>query len=466
MMMPPLPRLVTRTVPLLGVVVLVAGCAAPRETVALEGEVDRPRLIVLTDIGGDPDDQQSMIRLLHYANEFRIEALIASASGTPGELAEAVVRPDLIAELVDAYGEVRDNLALHAAGFPAAAELRARIVSGNPQRGREHVGEGHDTEGSRRIIEIVDAGEPPVDITIWGGQTDLAQALWRVRAERGEEGLRDFVARIRVYDIADQDGIGEWMRGEFPIPFYILSRAHGDADRREAAFRGMYLGGDESLTSREWIDTHLRVGHGPLGALYPVETWTAPNPHGTLKEGDTPAWFYFLPLGPGDAAQPGWGGWGGRFEPSADEGIYRDAADVVGDSAGVRATVWRWRDAFQRDLAARADWAVKPYAEANHAPVVRLAGARERAVAAGDWVELDASGSTDPDGDALVYRWWVYPEAGTYRGAVRLIRPEEARAVVEVPADAAGSTIHVILEVTDFGEPALTRYGRVVLEVG
>ncbi len=33
-----------------------------------------------TDIGGgDPDDIQSMVRLLHYSNEFDIKAIIASS---------------------------------------------------------------------------------------------------------------------------------------------------------------------------------------------------------------------------------------------------------------------------------------------------------------------------------------------------------------------------------------------------
>ena len=76
---------------------------------------ERPRLAVLTDIGGDPDDQQSMIRLMVYANEFEIEGLIASAAGTPGELKEAVTRPDSIRQIVDAYGQVRPNLIKHAA---------------------------------------------------------------------------------------------------------------------------------------------------------------------------------------------------------------------------------------------------------------------------------------------------------------------------------------------------------------
>src|SRR4029077_8681689 len=78
----------------------------------------KPRLLVLTDIGGDPDDQQSMIRLMTYANELEIEGLIASAAGTSGELKEAVTRPDLIREIVEAYGKARPNLLLHRPDYP------------------------------------------------------------------------------------------------------------------------------------------------------------------------------------------------------------------------------------------------------------------------------------------------------------------------------------------------------------
>src|SRR5437762_2430027 len=81
----------------------------------------KPRLLVLTDIGGDPDDQQSMIRLMTYTNEFEIEGLIASATGTPGELKEDVTRPELIREIVAAYGKVRPNLLLHRPDYPPAS---------------------------------------------------------------------------------------------------------------------------------------------------------------------------------------------------------------------------------------------------------------------------------------------------------------------------------------------------------
>ncbi|MEA3210154.1 MAG: hypothetical protein QOE70_3211 [Chthoniobacter sp.] len=333
---------------------------------------EHPRLCVLTDIGGDPDDQQSMIRLMVYASEFQIEGLIATASGTPGQLGNAVTRPDLIHEIVSAYGRVRANLARHVDDWPAAAQLASCIKSGNPHRGRDHIGEGHDTEGSQWLVERIDAGTPerPLNIAFWGGQTDFAQALWRVKHDRGVDGLVRFVGRFRVFDIDDQDHLADWMRTEYPGMFYILSRALPRRDKREATYRGMYLGGDESLTSRDWIVAHITT-KGPLGALYPLKTWTAPNPQGCVKEGDTPAWFFFLPAGGNDPADPMKPGWGGRYQKSPD-GWYRDipatadrdaggesGAPAVGQAADPRQAVYRWRPDFQADFARRMAWCVE-----------------------------------------------------------------------------------------------------------
>jgi sialidase-1 len=433
-------------------------------------EADRPRLIVLTDIGGDPDDQQSMIRLMLYSNEFDIEGLIASAAGVPGELKKDVVRPELIREIVQAYGKVRENLLQHAPGYPTAKHLLDGVKSGNPRRGTASIGEGKDTEGSDWIIRLVDRRDPrPVHIVIWGGSTELAQALWRVRHDRHPHEMKRFVTRLRVYAINHQDNTGPWILENFPDLFYVLGRQSEGRDMREAAYRGMYLGGDEALTSRKWIDAHVRDNHGPLGALYPTRTWTAPNPHGTLKEGDTPSWFFFLPNGLGDADHPEWGGWGGRFE-KAGGGPYRDARDKVGEVADARATVWRWRPAFQADFQARMDWCVKPFREANHPPVAGFRSDASRKVvrleaAPGGRLALDAAGSSDPDVHRLAFKWYVYREAGTYRGEATLENSEASKATLRVPKDAAGTTIHVILEVTDKGSPALTAYRRVVVFV-
>ena len=432
---------------------------------------DRPRLLVLTDIGGDPDDQQSVVRLLVHANEFDLEGLIATAAGTLGELKEAVTKPELIRELVEAYGKVWKNLAKHADSFPDPKQLLARIKSGNPIRGRAAIGEGHDTEGSRWIIECVDREDRrPLNITIWGGQTDLAQALWRIRKERNGEAWRRFVAKLRVFDIDDQDKIHDWIFEEFPEVFYVLAKTPRGKDTRLGAYRGMYLGGDEALTSLAWLDDHVRRNHGPLGALYPSQTWTEPNPHGALKEGDTPSWFYFLPNGLGDPAHPEWGGWGGRYLKKED-GLFRDAPDTVGAITDPRAGVWRWREAVQNEFAARMDWCVTDdFKEANHPPVAVLNGDRTKQpvkclVQPGAPIALTSADSTDPDNQRLTARWFIYKEASTNADHAALSAETGETVRLTLPPNAAPATIHVVLALTDDGTPALTRYRRAIIEV-
>jgi hypothetical protein len=329
---------------------LVIAAFAP----ALAAAEDRPRLAVLTDIGGDPDDQQSLVRLMVYANAFEIEGLIASASGTPGELEDAVTRTDLILGTLDAYAKVLPNLRKHEEGWPEAEALRKVVKTGNPLRGRPYIGEGHDTEGSRWLVGRIDEGthERPLHIAIWGGQTDFGQAMWSVKNGRDTAEWEAFVRKFRVYDIDDQDGIADWMRKEFPGMTYILAKAAKGRDKREGVYRGMYLTGDVSLTGKDWIEANIR-SKGALGALYPTKTWTAPNPHGCLKEGDTPSWFFFLPAGGNDPKDPAKPGWGGRFEKQAD-GWYRDAPAEKGKDP--REAVSRWRPDFQKDFAERMRW--------------------------------------------------------------------------------------------------------------
>ncbi len=434
---------------------------------------DRPRLLVLTDIGGDPDDTQSMIRLMLYANEFEIEGLVASAAGTPGELKERATRPELIREIVEAYGKVRANLAKHDHRYPAAEELLGKVKSGNPDRGRDAVGEGKDTEASQWIIGAVDRDSARLlNISIWGGQTDLAQALWRVRKDRGAEALAKFVARLRVYDVADQDKIAEWMWAEFPGMFSIRANAPKGADRRAGAFRGMDLGGDESLTSRAWAEANVVQNHGALGALYPMKTWTAPNPHGVMKEGDTPSWFYFLANGLSDADHPEWGGWGGRFEldPTLGGGrsrIYRDALDAVGKTRDARASVWRWRPAFAADFAARLNWCVGDAEQkvARRRAVTLNGGAAgvvQVAAVGRQEVKLTVDGTADRSA-----RWFVYTEAGTYRGdAVGMRVDAEGRtARFQAPEVTEPKTVHVICEAREGGRMGAVSYGRAIVTV-
>lgn len=334
-----------------------ASAAVARSPV--DAQSDSPRLAVLTDIGGDPDDEQSMIRLLMYANEFEIELLMATSVRKKHAKLGPTVRPQVIQRIVSAYGEVRPNLMRHATGWPSARQLEARIVSGNPRYGRDFIGEGHDSEGSGMLIARVDAGTPerPLNIAIWGGQTDLAQALWRVRKNRGTDGYTEFIRKLRVFDVADQDGIADWMNEEFPGLFYILSKPRTFGERKqEGTYRGMYVTGDYATTTVAWVEHHIRRS-GPLGALYPMKTWTVPNPNGCFKEGDTFSFFFFLPRGHNNPADPTQPGWGGQYRLT-ERGWYEDLDEA--DGLDPRLTVSRWRSEFQADFARRLAWCL-PY---------------------------------------------------------------------------------------------------------
>ena len=60
--------------------VLALGLSAAAPTTAAANGREKPRLIVLTDVSNEPDDEESLVRLLVYSNEFDLEGLIATTS--------------------------------------------------------------------------------------------------------------------------------------------------------------------------------------------------------------------------------------------------------------------------------------------------------------------------------------------------------------------------------------------------
>lgn len=428
---------------------------------------EKPRLLITTDIGGDPDDQQSLVRLMVYANEFEIEGLISSAAGTPGELKEEIIHPELIEGIIQGYKMVYTNLLQHDNSFPAPENLLSVVKRGNHKRGLNFVGEGFDTEGSDWIINRADKEDiRPLNICVFGGQTDLAQALWKIKKTRTAKAYLKFVSGIRVYDINDQDRLFNYIHENHPALFYILAKAPEGADKREGAYRGVYLGGDEDITSREWLQQHVVQNHGPLGSLYPLKTWTDPNPHGAMKEGDTPAWFFFLNNGLNVPGQPRLGGWGGRFALNEKE-YYSDALDSFMNVKNARATVFRWRTDFQNDWAARMDWCVYNFDACNHAPRVvvnRSAGTAPLKITAipGKSITLDATRSSDPDGHSLIYEWEVYPD-GVF--TTDLLNTDGNGIVnLTVPVLKNDEDISLVLKVRDNGTPQLVSYKRILIE--
>ncbi len=429
-----------------------------------------PNLIILTDIGGDPDDQQSLVRLLVTSNEFNIKAIIPMSFS---DLAiSSSQQMELVRCYINAYGQVYSSLSQHASGFPSPSYLLSilkRGATGIPATSgsganveNKIIGAGKDTEGSAFIIEIVDNTSGTINIAIWGGAVDIAQALWKVKNSRSSSAVDQFISKIRIHAINDQDDAGYWIRSNFPNLFFILSKARS-GDLLYSVFRGMYIGGDENLTSKSWVTSHVVNNHGALGALYPTITYTQSNPHGCLKEGDTPSWFFFLENGLNKATSPHYGGWGGRFDRNGT--FYQDVSDHVGSTTDGRATVWRWRQDYQNEFQARMDWCVNTYSHANHKPIAQISGDLNRTVSGGALVALDASSSSDPDGNSLSYYWYLYPEPGSFSGSFSI--PNSSNSLVQfyAPAVSSNRTMHIILEVRDNGNPNLVSYQRVVLTI-
>ena len=447
------------------------------------------RVIILSDIEADPDDTQSFVRLLLYANQIDIKGLIATTSCWH----KTEVNPESIKKVVQAYGKVQPNLIKHESGFPDAETLLKIIKQGLPKYGMLGVGNGKDSEGSDWIIKILqEQDERPLWISVWGGANNLAQALHKIKNTKSKAEAKKLIAKLRVYTISDQDDAGIWIRNNFPDLFYIVSPGDDYGSATWIGINSFIKGINNETISNSWIAENIQQGHGSLGAAYPDVSWGV--------EGDTPSFLSLIPNGLNVAGHPEWGGWGGRYElykpdfaktkkggsdvqiaPETRE-IWTNANDCytpyihkeygrtvemdTTNFTGYKETLWRWRDDFQNDFAARMDWCIKPYQEANHPPVPILSNPEQITVKSGEGFGLDAFNSTDPDGDNLSFLWFHYPEAGSYKKLIKIDGAENSHgAYIVAPKVAKEETIHIILKVTDKGEPQLSRYKRIIVKV-
>ncbi|MEB2778170.1 DUF1593 domain-containing protein [Algoriphagus sp. D3-2-R+10] len=450
-----------------------------------QSTTEKERIIVLTDIENEPDDAMSLVRFLTYSNQWDVEGLVATTSRHQRDKLAAW----RIREILTAYGKVRDNLEKHEEGYPTEEYLKSILKEGIPKYGMEAVGEGMDSEGSELIIKSVDSDdERPVWVLVWGGPNCLAQALWKVKETRSPEKVAEFVSKLRVYTIFDQDDSGPWLRKTFPELFYIASPGihpfgayhHGTWSGISGdKFHGRFAGGNFEIVDNPWLDEHIR-SKGPLGAEYPQMDY--------LMEGDSPSFMHLIHTGMGNPERPDYGNWGGRYEyyqPRTEKwfsepethALWTDAQDEVLGFDGEwhtnnKATIFRWREAFQNDFVARMDWTIKEYKDANHPPVINLKTPESINAKVGDRIELSAEGSIDPDGDGLSYRWFYYGEPGTYthtNGAtatpLKIENSDSANAYFIIPRAERLGTMHIILAVTDRGSPTLTRYKRIIVTV-
>ena len=443
---------------------------------------------MLSDIEAEPDDIESFVRLLVYANVIDLKGMVATTSIWK----KTSVAPESIIKQVRAYGKVQPNLNKHEPGFPDEKTMLALVKQGLPVYGMLGVGDGKDSDGSELIIRVLEEkDERPLWVTAWGGVNTLAQALYKIRKTKPEAEAKRLIAKLRVYTISDQDDSGVWIRKNFPDLFYIVSPGDDYGSATWSAINSVIKGIKNETISNGWLAGNIQQNHGPLGAVYPDVAWG--------MEGDTPSFLSLIPTGLSDPEHPEWGGWGGRYElykpdfskqtkgtsgvpfEAETRPIWTNAVDsytpyspstygraVRKDSTTFstnKASLWRWRDDFQHDFAARMDWCVKPYAEANHPPVPVLDHPDQLTVTAGQGFDLDADSSTDPDGDNLSFLWFHYPEAGSYKKKVDTSAENVHGVYVTAPAVKVKETLHFIVKVTDKGTPALSRYKRVIVTV-
>ncbi|EPR71474.1 putative protein-signal peptide and transmembrane prediction [Cyclobacterium qasimii M12-11B] len=420
----------------------------------------KPEVIVLTDIGGDTDDEQSLVRFLYYADQFEIKAICATSRLGHGQ----DIKPELINGHLDAYRAIYPNLLLHTKEFPHPDKLMGLVKNG--QGNSRALGEGFDSEASEAIISIVDESENTIQIPVWGGLRELAQALWKVKNNRTKAELDHFCSKIQVHAIGDQDGHRDYILKNFKSLRFIASGYawYGFTGVVQlSSFRGMYMTGNQQMQDAEWVKTNIH-GNGPLSDRYQL------NGHGTdgMKEGDSPSFLGLIGNGLNVPEHPEWGGWGGRYRQLT-KTLFIDAPDFMEGTLNERHGVARWRTAFQSDFMARAKWAVLPFGQANHNPVVMVNDHKSTSplyinAQPGKDLELDATASVDPDGDSLTFSWWVYNEIFQPVNSIDFNgTATNSKLKIKVPPMAPGKQLHLILEVTDKGLPALTSYKRVII---
>ena len=325
------------------------------------------------------------------------------------------------------------------------------------------VGTGKDSPGSDLIIASVDKDDPrPVWVMGWGGMNTAAQAIWKVQETRSPVELDKFLKKLRLFDILGQDDAGAWIAKNFPDVFYIRATA---------------VYGWQPPKNGNYQQNDIQ-SHGPLGAAYPDTKYAT--------EGDSPAFMHVYPNGLNNPDQVDQGGWGGRFSLDKKEGI-RSMSEVqkinedaetqydpyymYGNTEEGAEAIKRWSDGYNNDFAARMDWSItSKYEDANHHPIAVLNGDKTRAVqnstaSAGSTIELSADGSSDPDGDDLNYSWSFYQEPSSYEGDVTVQNGSLQKINLEIPKDAGGKNIHIILEIHDNGTPNLYAYRRMVIDV-
>ncbi|MCC6725025.1 MAG: DUF1593 domain-containing protein [Saprospiraceae bacterium] len=474
----------------------------------------KPRTIITTD--GEIDDVDSYIRMLLYSNEFQIEGLIYSSSmwhykgdgnGTKFT-SEMEMTRKLYGEktdlrwpgtqwmdgLIGAYDKVYPKLSTHAEGYPTADYLRSVVRVGNIDFEGEME---RETAGSELIKRrLLDNNDAPIYLQAWGGTNTIARALKTIEEQYKntplwEQMYQKVSKKAIIYAILDQDATYK----KYVEPNWPDIKVYYNANQfwcLAYPWKKAVAPPQHYLLEGKFMSDNIIHQHGPLTSMYyswgdgqkqvgddehthgdPLKMkggmWGDFEKYDFISEGDSPAFLHLVDVGLGNLERPDYGGWGGRLVQSTtvpsrwEDGPELAEMNPLTQKMEATYPQVRWLEAIQMDFAARADWCVTDFKNANHPPKLSLKHAHSLKVKAGKTVQLEGE-ATDPDGQTLQAKWWQYEEAGTFKCTIKIKHGDSLKASFKMPKDIKpGETIHLILEVKDSGTPQLTRYQRVVV---
>ena len=497
------------------------------DAIAQDNSSVRPRIVITAD--PELDDNNSLIRFLLYSSDVNIEGLVYTSSqfhwkgdgkGTkwfvPGrEYARFGLdmcpceswrwAPDerFIHDVVGAYEKAYANLKVHNSNYPRPEELKSKIRYGNVEFDGDI---SKDTPGSELIKELILDDKPgQLYITAWGGHSTIARALKSIQEQyeytsQWEAIKAKILRKVVLLPSGDQDDT---------YAKYIKPNWNGIEYRQFTAGPNYSYGAqlrakseDARFLTPSWMRENV-LDRGPLGSLYRVwgdgkqmvnddimdyfgltgytddqlrkmgyVVWMPVQAKGSwLGEGDNPTFMNMLANGLRAFEFASYGGWGGHgtqsqnFSFNMSDTSQQAMISVISSVKGNGSDYPNFFPAAQQDFAARMKWSVTPrFTDANHEPVVKIEGPLDVMASPGETIRLNGNVS-DPDKNKVSVRWWHF-KAGTYPNEVAITNQGSLQCRVTIPKDAsAGQTIHLILEATDDGKPALTRYQRVVVTV-
>ena len=449
----------------------------------------KTRVLVTSD--GEIDDECSMVRFLLYANEFDIEGIVTSSSQYHWQ-GHKWAGDDWLNPYLDAYEKVYPNLLKHDKNYPTPQHIRSVNFLGNVELEGEM---DKITPGSEHIAKVLldETDNRPIWLQAWGGTNTIARALKTIE-EKHPDKMEYVASKMRLYLIWEQDSTYQSYIKPHWGKYNILTIISDQFIAYFYNWKQFLPKEQQHYLVGSWMKQNVLENHGPLCALYKAHTIDDKGfDLGDFRsEGDSPAFLHTISTGLRSLESPDYGGWGGRYvkvrnntwmdkvdEPgyTYPEGRWwtqnawgrnRMKLEIPNDTllTNYMKPMFQWIGPIQNDFAARADWCVKSFKEANHPPVVQLKNALNITAKPGSKIKLSAKSTTDPDGDKLSYKWWQYPEADTYPGDIQIARSNKKKLSFSMPPNVnSGETIHVICEVTDNGSPKLTRYQRVIITI-